>query len=68
MFKILLISILFLYAIIRISGFITRILGYGSNQQNQRPPRDGNIRVDSNTDRNQKHYDGGEYVDYEEVK
>lgn len=35
--------------------------------QNTSPNR-GNIHVDNNPNQEKKNYDGGEYIDYEEVK
>ena len=66
MFKIILIFVLFIYAIFRIGGFLVKILSFGSDQK--RTQQKGNVHVDSNPKQDKKSFDGGEYVDYEDVK
>lgn len=69
MIKIILIAILFFYALYRVGGFLLKIVSLGaSNQSDRRSPRDGNVHVDKNPNKDKKHFEGGEYVDYEEVK
>ena len=73
MLKFLLIIFLFLYVVFRFGGYLVRILsgnsGGDSGQSFEKKPRDGNVTVnyDPKDKRNQKGFDGGEYVDYEEV-
>jgi len=68
MFKVILIFVLFIYAVYRVGGFIIKILSFGSDGSQKRTPRNGNVHVDSNPKENKKSFEGGEYVDYEEVK
>lgn len=68
MFKILLIFVLFSYAIYRIGGIIMKILSFGSGGSQKRTRPNGNVHIDRNPEQDKKSYDGGEYVDYEEVK
>ena len=54
-------------------GYVIRVVGRfffgitGANQHD-RVRRDGNVHVDSDPSKGKKGFDGGEYVDYEEVK
>lgn len=68
MLKVIIISILVLYAIYRLSGFLTRILSTDAYNSSGQSRKDSNVRVDKNPNKDHKPYDGGEYVDYEEVK
>ena len=68
MFKILLICVFAIYLIYRISGFITKILGYGLGRNTNSSSRsNGNVHVE-NPNESKSNYKGGEYVDFEEVK
>ena len=74
MLKFLLIIFVFLYVVFRLGGYIVRILmgnssSTGNGQTFQRKPRDGNVTInqDPQDKKDQKGYQGGEYVDYEEV-
>ena len=72
MFKILLLLFVFLYVAFRIGGYLVRVMlgNSGSNQSNPSSgsrPRDGNVKVNYDPDQKKKGYQGGEYVDYEEV-
>lgn len=73
MLKFLLIIFVFLYVVFRLGGYLVRILTGNSGQSGggsfERRPRDGNVTVkmDSKDKKDQKGYQGGEYVDYEEV-
>lgn len=66
MFKILFFCLVILYIVYKVSGFLTRIVKPGSEEQ--RMPKGGNVHVDSNPTADKQSYKGGEYVDYEEVK
>ena len=39
-----------------------------NEQFNKNQAKEGEIRVEKKPDSNKQHFDGGEYVDYEEVK
>ena len=67
MLKIILFAVLFFYAIYRVSGFLVKIFGMGSQPQQQRNHPRGNVRVDDDTKKSKKSFEGGEYIDYEEV-
>ena len=72
MLKFLLILFAFIYLTFRIGGYIMRLFLGSSGKQNQsfkQRPKDGNVSInyDPKEKRNQKGYQGGEYVDYEEV-
>jgi hypothetical protein len=69
MFKFLLIIIIAFYAIYRIGGFFFRIFS-ASHQGQESPDQSSNAqtRVDRNSKNEKKPFDGGEYIDYEEVK
>ncbi len=67
MLKYLLIVALVWYVLDRIGLFRTRIFNHGSGR---RPPG-GNVNVDSassQSSQKKRNFDGGDYVDYEEVK
>jgi len=81
MLKFVLLFILFIYLVVKVSGFIMktiyRLMGGQVHQQTrassrsqQKKPSDGNVNVDymPKNGKHSKHYDGGEYVEYEEVK
>ena len=83
MLKFFLILILIFYLIYRLGGFFLRVLFTSAFQQHQRQYRQGqnghhvktppnsNVQVDyiPKEDRgDRKEFDGGQYVDYEEVK
>lgn len=63
MFKFLLILILVIYALYRLSVFFGRMTG-----SDHRRPQDPNVHVNSQPNKDKKGYQGGEYVDYEELK
>lgn len=78
MLKFLLIAILIIYCFYRVAGFLFRFMlgGFGkgqfdSTQQQQRKAPNSNLNVDriprNDTDR-KKDFEGGDYVDFEEVK
>lgn len=73
MLKFLLIILLFIYLSFRIGGYLLRLLLGGNNPDQNRQeyrktrPRDGNVDVVDAPKKGGKGYDGGEYVDYEEV-
>ena len=67
MIKILLFAVLTIYALWRISSFLGKITGMGSRSNNP-PGSNGNVRVDNDPNQHKEKYEGGEYVDYEEVK
>jgi hypothetical protein len=69
MFKVILIFIIVFYAIYRIGGFFFRIFsagaqGYDSHNQSHNTQS----REDRNSKNEKKPFQGGEYIDYEEVK
>lgn len=69
MIKIILFAVLFFYALYRVGGFLLKILSLGAtNSQDSRRPKDGSVHVDSNPKENKKSFEGGEYVDFEEIK
>ncbi len=69
MIKLILFAVLFFYALYRVGGFLLKILSLGAtNPQENRRPNDGNVHVDSNPNRDKKSFEGGEYVDFEEIK
>lgn len=80
LFKILLIAFIFFFLLFRVGGFFLRLLfgsfstprHHQSASQNSRKPKDGNVNIDHVPNDQEKkkpgNFDGGEYVDYEEVK
>ncbi len=66
MFKIILFAVLAIYALWRISSFIGKITGMGTRSGGVN--QNGNVRVETDPNKNKEEFDGGEYVDYEEVK
>lgn len=69
MFKFILIAILIIYALIRFSGFLLRIMGSSQQRhESYQQPNNAQTRVDRNPKNEKKPFDGGEYIDYEEVK
>lgn len=80
MLKFLIIMALILYLVFRVGGFFMRTL-FGSTTMNRQGefrnrgqqkvrPKDGNVDIDYvPEDRDKKDgYEGGDYIDYEEVK
>ena len=77
MLKFLLIIFLFFFILFRVGGLIFRMLGGGSPKKGQNPknrgrkysPQGGNVDVDfePGKPKKKKGYDGGEYVDFEEL-
>ncbi|HEX9649098.1 MAG TPA: hypothetical protein VGA21_00945 [Cyclobacteriaceae bacterium] len=72
MLKFLLILFAFMYLTFKLGGYIMRFLLGNSGKENQsfkQKPKGGNVSInfDPKDKRNQKGYQGGEYVDYEEV-
>lgn len=65
--KFLLFAVLIGYTIHRISGFMSRVGGHTNGGQS-RTTRSSNVHVDSTPKKDNQKYDGGEYVDFEEVK
>ncbi|MCR9251591.1 MAG: DUF4834 family protein [bacterium] len=76
MLKVLLIIFLVLYCFYKVGGFLLKSFFVG--QQAQRPydahqkrkPEDGNVYVDTQSQpksKKDKNFNGGEYVDYEEL-
>lgn len=77
MFKFLVILILIGYTFYKLTSFVFSGMFRGFNQgqfgQNRsgRRPSGGNVNVDRKSDsaaKQRKSFDGGEYIDYEEVK
>jgi hypothetical protein len=74
MFRVLLIIFLIGYILFKAWSFFFRMLGYGAQRQYQAHQRtnSGNVNVefDSKKDKKRKTggFNGGEYIDYEEVK
>ena len=83
MFKFLILIFLFFFVIVRIGGFVIKLLfsGFGGQQRNtfergQRPqqkkPADGNVNIDyvpdAKRDKKSQKFKGGDYVDYEEME
>ena len=69
MFKFLLIAILVFYAIYRIGGFFFRIFSTGyQGHESQQQANAGQPRAERNVKNEKKPFEGGEYIDYEEVK
>jgi hypothetical protein len=68
MLKVILFAILIVYGIYRIGGFVIKILSFGSTDGQSRVHKNGNVHVDKDPNKDHKTYDGGEYIDYEEVK
>lgn len=69
MFKFLLIIILVFYAIYRIGGFFFRVFsaGYQGHESGNHRSQ-GQTQEDRNPPKSKKPFEGGEYIDYEEVK
>ncbi len=73
MFKALFIFFLIGYLILKFGQFIFKYLflmagGYDSKNQRQKPT-EGSIKVNIPSDlKDKQNFDGGEYVDYEDVK
>jgi len=81
MIKFLLITIAFFYILSKIGGFVFRRLFGAATQQAQqqqqqqraqtKKPSDGNVHIDyapKKGEKSSKNFDGGDYVDFEEVK
>ena len=68
MFKFILFFVLFCYAIYRVGGFVIRLLTFGSASSKNRVHKNGNVHVDNQPNQIKKPFDGGEYVDFEEMK
>jgi hypothetical protein len=76
MLKFLLIFFVIAYLAFRLGGLLIRFMmgGLGNNRNTNRTfttkPKDGNVSVniDPKKDRGKKGFQGGEYVDYEEVE
>ncbi len=82
MFKFLILIFIFFFVIVRIGGFVIKLLfsGFGGQQRNtfdrdekqqQKKPRDGNVSIDYVPDSKKKDsqkFKGGDYVDYEEME
>ena len=77
MLKFLLIIFLFFFILFRFGGFLLKMLG-GPSRQNQTKgragrrytPPGGNVSVDyePKKEKKKKDFEGGEYVDYEDLK
>ncbi|MCP4458912.1 MAG: hypothetical protein GY816_12950 [Cytophagales bacterium] len=68
LFKVILFFFLFCYAVYRIGGFLIKFITFNSTGSKSRVHKKGNIRVDKQQKNGKSHYDGGDYVDFEEVK
>ena len=68
MVKVILFFVLICYTIYRVGGFVIKILSFGSTDSKNRVHKKGNVHVDKQPMKGKAHFDGGEYVDYEEVK
>lgn len=71
MLKFLLIIFLISYVVFRLGGFFFKILSLGTQRNSPEPkrPPGSNVEIDfvPRKDKNRKGFNGGEYVDYEEV-
>ncbi len=81
MLKFLTIFIIVCYVVYKVGGYLMRSLFISTSQQNQAPPHsqkksrkvpDSDLNIDyvphSEKKNRKKDFDGGEYVDYEDVK
>jgi hypothetical protein len=77
MLKFLLIIFLFFFILFRLGGFLLKMLGGPSRQDRAKgrkgrkyTPPGGNVSVDyePKNEKKKKDFEGGEYVDYEDVK
>ena len=77
MIKFLLIVIAFFYILSKVGGFIFRTLFGAAAQRAQqqqrttRKPADGNVNIDyapKEDKKSPKNFEGGDYVDFEEIK
>jgi hypothetical protein len=78
MIKFLLIIFAFFFLLSKIGGFMFRTLfgaaaqrGQQQQQQSTRKPADGNVQIDYMPKKDQKaskHFKGGDFVDFEEIK
>lgn len=82
MFKVLLIVFAFFFLLFRVGGFFMKLLFGGmqakqnqpfqkQSSQNKPKPKDGNVHIEhvpDNLKKGDKGFDGGDYIDYEEVK
>jgi len=72
MIKFLLILVLLTWAFFKIGGFLFRLVAgrdYQRHKDAQRKPKGGNVFVNQeDTKHKKKGFEGGEYVDYEEIE
>ena len=75
MIKFLLILFLICYALYRVGGFLFKIMSIGASQAQQqkqqstrRKAPQSNLNIDHMPKKHAKGYEGGDYVDFEEVK
>ncbi len=70
MFKLIIILVLIIYLLNKVSGFLFRVMGRPQQTPPFRRPADGSIHMDNTPKKPNKKsgLQGGEYVDYEEVK
>ena len=76
--KTILISLLLFFIIFKLINFVFRMLGvpaqparYQNNEQKRQRPADGNVDINyvpRDKAEKKKDFNGGEYIDYEEVK
>lgn len=74
-FKLLIFLFIFFFIIKKVGGFVFRTLFGAAAQQQQRTqtrkPTDGNVHIDYAPKKDKKvtkNFNGGDYVDFEEVK
>lgn len=73
MFKLLALLVLFLILLRAIGMVIKMVIGGNTDNRQTRysnpnnPRRKGDINIDHNPNKSNKDYEGGEYVDYEDV-
>ena len=68
MLKLLFFLILSFYAIYRVGSFLMKILTFGSTESKNKVHKKGSVHVQKPSDQSKKPFDGGEYVDFEDVK
>ena len=68
MLKVLFFLILSFYAIYRVGGFLIKILTFGSTGRKNKVNKKGSVHVQKPANEDKKSFEGGEYVDFEDVK
>lgn len=67
MFKVLLFFVLFCYVIYRVTALAIKVLTFGSVGSRDRVHKNKNAMADKQSNPGKKSFNGGEYVDFEEV-